>query len=456
MKIKSFFIPVLVAVIASSLLPSCNSDEEVGETSPLCYISGFSLGTLKRDIYLREDSFYTVTFNGAGFPMVIDQRSLTIANYDSLPCHTHVDAILANVTFTGLATYTYDDITWYNYSAQDSINFSQPVKFQIYPTDGSGSRIYTVKVNVHQQNEKDMIWKMMESDASIEGLTNRSMVACQDGTLVMMAEDGSGNAVCAQRAAATGTWTISSLSLADACTGTLQQTADGTLMMGCKDGSVVKSDDGISWTELLPSKANRIFAGVSEKRIYTIDIADKSVVSYDMDGGNECRELLDDDAVYLPESNVNLRVVQMKNGGKRLVMAGSSVENADKSAEVWSKMLSSSGVEEKTKWMYFSHNTDSRNACPDRAQLFVFPYDEGLVAFGGAGVDAATEAMDTVHYSPDYGITWMPIEKLCVPAELKATKSALSATIDGDGFIWIVAGKDTWRGRLNRVAFEKK
>lgn len=445
-----------MAVIVSSLLPSCNSEEEVGETSPLCYISGFSLGTLKRDIYLSEDSFYTVTFNGAAFPMVIDQRSLTIANTDSLPCHTHVDAILANVSFTGLATYTYDDITWYNYSAQDSLNFSQPVKFQIYPTDGSGSRIYTVKVNVHQQDENDMTWKMMESEASIEGLASRGIVAGKDGMLVMMAKDGSGNVVCAKRTADAGTWTLSSVSLAEPCTETLKQTTDGTLMMGCKDGSVVKSLDGINWTELLPAKANRLFAGVSEKRIYTIDTAGKSVVSYDMAGGNECKELLDDDATCLPESNVSLCVMEMKNGGKRLVMAGSSVENTDKSAELWSKPLSSAGGEEKSKWMYFSHNSDSRNACPDRKPLFVFPYDDGLIAFGGAGVDATAEAMDTIHYSPDYGITWMPMEKLCVPAELKSTKAELSATVDAEGFIWIVAGKETWRGRLNRVAFNKK
>ena len=82
-------------------------------------------------------------------------------------------------------------------------------------------------------------------------------------------------------------------------------------------------------------------------------------------------------------------------------------------------------------------------------------YDGMCLAFGGASdyEGGKYEAMSEMFFSKDYGITWKPDYELHLPQELLGVSGPIASAVDRDHFIWIIANREVWRGRLNRLGF---
>ena len=134
-------------------------------------INGFTLGTLNRYVHTisstGEDSVYKVTVTGSDYTFHIDQVNHRIYNTDSLPVGTDVAHVVCSITSANNGTITIKDIesdTLRYYSSADSIDFTQPRKFYIFSSDGEGETIYTISVNVHQQEGNEFIWELAGND----------------------------------------------------------------------------------------------------------------------------------------------------------------------------------------------------------------------------------------------------------------------------------------------------
>ena len=77
------------------------------------------------------------------------------------------------------------------------------------------------------------------------------------------------------------------------------------------------------------------------------------------------------------------------------------------------------------------------------------------LAFGGASDYEGGKygAMSEMFFSKDYGITWKPDYELHLPQELLGVSGPIASAVDRDHFIWIIANREVWRGRLNRLGF---
>ena len=458
MNLKKYFSALVLMLMSVPLLTSCMSDDDEVAADDHCYISSFKLGTLKRTIHTKatdgSDSTYTVSLAASSFPMDIDQRNLVIENRDSLPYGTRINAVLVTINYTGVLAYKQAGAAeWNAFSSKDSIDFSSPVEFVVYAQSGNGERHYTVKLNVHKQDGTRFDWRRANPSDALNTLAERAMVV-REGQLLMMGRTAAGVVMTASRPNNLGgEWELKAATGADeADVRTLQAAPDGGLLMSTTRGALLHSTDGREWTPITEDLENRVLAGVNGTCIYAIK---PGVLLSSTDNGQTWKEeTLDGSASCLPDKYPNMVFSPQENGQNRLVLMGQPAASSKNVAEVWSKVWGQNGKEQDAIWMYYPHTQDNSLLCPLFSPMFVMPYNKGLVAFGGKTLDGQTEALSTMLYSPDYGLTWKKHEELILPEEMEGAAGAICAAVDDEHFIWITEGRDTWRGRLVRLGFE--
>ena len=459
MKIKSILRTFAMAMIVCLTAASCFGDKDEVATDEYCYISSFSLGMMKREVHTTTaegmDSLYHVTYSGAPFAMSIDQKKLFIQNLDSLPYGSRVDALPVKVGYQGILVYKQaDDEDWHTFSDKDSLNFTKPVEFKVYSSSSLSERTYTVKVNVHQVNGETFQWTQLKDDEALAELTDRRLVTLTD-KLVMMARKADGTLACAMRPTfPESQWNVASTTGTDkADPQTLQVTIGGTLLMSTTEGAILQSQNGLDWTELTPAQEGRRLVGASLNHIYALT---QGVLQCTGDGGSTWTDnTLDEDVSRLPQSNLSISFFHQDSGYDRLVLVGNSTAETDQNAAVWTKAWRGHANEPTAQWMYYTHSADNNRLCPQMDPLYTFPYGEGMIALGGKSLKGNYKALQTILQSPDYGLTWHASTSFSTPTDLQGTTESFAVAVDQDSYIWIVCGKQTWRGRLNKLGFER-
>ncbi|MDL2322948.1 DUF6242 domain-containing protein [Bacteroidales bacterium OttesenSCG-928-A17] len=109
----------------------------------------------------------------------IDQVLGTVYNHDSLAYGTAIEG-KAIVTYTSGANITNlmllgeEDSTWI--ASGDSLEISQPLKFQVYAYNGITTKNYTFQVNIHQVDPDSVQYRQIASGLNfIESAENRSI-----------------------------------------------------------------------------------------------------------------------------------------------------------------------------------------------------------------------------------------------------------------------------------------
>ncbi|MCD8318012.1 MAG: DUF6242 domain-containing protein [Paraprevotella sp.] len=421
------------AVLSVWLICSCKDDDKV-VLSTDCYISSFTLGNVKRQVtttnYSGNDTTYSVSYGASAYPMTVDQLSGTIANKDSLPVNSNVNAVLATITSSGTVVYRKadeGDDAWKGYSSTDSIDFTSPLVFRVYAPDYSVWRDYTVKVNVHQQDGSVFTWQQMPEP----GLWNHAeelKTLLWNGRIWLFCRENGAVRLFATNVSDGRTWTEYPVSgCASADLSTLTVFAD-KLYMSATDGTLWTSEDASAWSaedadrsvHLLTCDETCLYA-LSDGRLWR-----------SADARLWVEESLDEDPSWLPSRDLTGVAYTQENGIKRVLLVGNRSEvayPADASAMVWSRL---SGQEnENTSWAYFNVAPDNAFACPRLDALQVVRYDTVLLALGRKYLDGTShDALDGLYVSQDNGITWKSGGEYVLPEELRGNEAVLTAGVD--------------------------
>jgi len=305
MKRYLFLLPLLVGVV----LTGCKEDKEATYTS-YCYISSVSLGTVKRQMHTfnseGKDSIYYTIFTGSNYYFTIDQRNQLIENRDSLLYGSDLSSVLLSVGYTGavLAYRAASDTTleWTTYSASDSMDLREPIHLYTLADDGNSFRIYTLKVNVHQQEGDSLRWYRTDSTSVFDGMEQMRSVV-QKGVLTVLGKT-SGAVRVAKRSSLLpgGSWAVEDTDLPlGAELFTLRQKGD-SLFVSSQDGIVYSSSDGVSWTALSPAIAGLKLAAISDSLFYAV-VGGKMYRSEDAIQWEQ--EKMDGEGADLPFSSLN-------------------------------------------------------------------------------------------------------------------------------------------------------
>lgn len=147
-----------------------------------------------------------------------------------------------------------------------------------------------------------------------------------------------------------------------------------------------------------------------------------------------------------------------ENGLERTLWIGNrSMDDypSDEAAMVWSHSLAAG--QETAVWAYFNAAPDNHYACPRLQSLNLIRYDEVLLALGGKSLDGtAHKAFDNMYVSRDNGVTWKTDGVYVLPGDLEGKDVLMSVAVDAEYRVWLVAGGEVWRGRLNQLGFEDR
>lgn len=447
---KSLLLLLALVLLASS----CSEKSNVVSTSnDYCYISSVILGNVKRKIQNT-----TVTFSAVEYEMTINQRTNSIENRDSLPYGSQLSRVIATIHFDG-STLAYrekgSNSEWTSYNSTDSLDLTKPLELILTSNDNQSSRIYTLKVNVHQQEGDSLFWKQCDNNvAELTDMTDMKAFVLND-KLFVLGQKTSGITL-AERSSteAEGEWIETPVTDLPASTDiqTLRQYED-MLYLSTNDGEIFSSADAKGWRQegstysaplKLVEKTVKYYYAISEGKI--LRSADATTWE---------EETLDTDAAMLPTTDIRALSVEQANGNNRIILVGQS-ENSE-NAVVWNKMWNDSEKEENAEWIYFPITHDNNIPCPRLEYLNLLSYDGKCIAFGGASsINDSRKALETMYVSQDYGITWRPDQEHRMPSELKGVEGCITSTVDVNNFIWIITNSQVWRGRLNRLGFAQQ
>lgn len=445
-----WFLPLLAITLLAS---SCTkNDDNTTSHNDYCYIKSVTLGNIKRKVGTIE-----TTVSGSYYEMTINLRSGIIENRDSLPYGCKTDRVTASIAFDG-STLVYrekgTDSGWTSYNETDSLDMTKPLEFLLLSNDNNTSRIYTLKVNVHQQEGDSLYWKQCESSTpELAGMTDMKAIA-KDGKMLVLGRKDAG-IVLAERSGLNeqGTWEETNITTLPLTTDiqTLREQA-GTIYVSTSEGSIYSSSDAKTWQQTgttqpagltLIEKTNDFFYAISEGKLLR---------SADAQTWEE--ELLDTDAAMLPQSGIRAMTVQQNNGNTRIIMLGQ--RDGSSNTIVWDKMWNDSEIEAEAEWTYFPISPDNTIPCPRLEQLNLLYYDGKCIALGGPSMNGSHKALDAIYVSRDYGITWRPNVELHLPTQLIGTEGCITSIVDDNNFIWIITNAQIWRGRLNKLGFAQQ
>ncbi len=433
-KISIFALSFATVCMMSSCLGD-NDDTEVVYYDDTA-ITGIKLGTLK---YADKAD----TINASGYVFQIDQYSGTITNApDSLPVGTDLTKIVfsavyplnTNTNYVFWKSLTSDSIT--TFSTADILDFSQPRELYVFSSSGNYSKKYTVTIVAHKEIADTLIWNKLDIDNDIKNYSSVKTGICNN-SLVVLGKTVSGSEL--------KTFVDGSLKKARSFSANATMTTDGNTIYVTDGGVIYSSSDAKSWNTV--SADVKSVLGVCGKEMFAMSSANKLMMSLD-NGASWKNEDIDDDAKYIPSSDINFVSTAAASNAdvKRAFVIGNSSANSKK-AEVWSKIVEEN-TEKDQSWMYQKFNSSNNYYLPKLSNLSVTAYDNNMLAIGGE--------CDKLYYSIDCGICWKENDKLILPKDFSA--STASIAVDNDYFIWIVCtgSGQVWKGRINKMGWDKK
>ena len=441
----------LASIMALSLIFLGCKKEEVVEYSSNCYISSFSLGSMKRLVHTTTssgaDSTYRVTFTGSYYPFVINQREQTILLKDSLPMGTFVDAVVVSVGFEGVLMHqTWSDQPtddWVTFDTKDSLDFTMPRRFRVIPTDGEGYRDYFVRLDVRTKEATSFTWDSIPSATPLADRVRMKAIPYFSDAYVL-STDAAGQAyVTVSVSATTVSWTDTPCSGLPANTDvSTLQTFDDAFWVTDSVGQLFRSADCITWSAVTVPTPITLLAA-SADAIYARTLSGTPVTLSSEDGFTWAALDIDEDATLFPTTSASVAWMQ-DNGNSRVLIVGTeapALAEADTACVVWSLL---EGFNEP--WTYFPEGSAGQFVLPRMKYMSIFPYESWLIAIGSRSEAEGQTAY--CYLSQDNGISWKTYSNLTLPAAIRNTASPITAFSSGE-YIWVLAGSKVWRARFN-------
>ena len=459
---KRLIYTIMGFVLLSVAITACKEDDDTVLSSN-CSIKNFTLGQLKREIQYTDttgkDTFYVISFSGSYYPLHIDQVKQTILLRSPLPTGTRLGAVLASASFEGALFYrawdpSPEDTAWHAFSTSDSIDFRQPLRFRVSSTDGSSYRDYYLRLDCRTNEASAYTWTKVNDDCC-PASDERRLLAWKDTLFLMTRNTETGQCAWQWSVASDQTplgkvWTaVAESQSVNADPQTLSSFHD-KLWLSSADGRELwtfdKADHQLrlhhSFDGASGLSALTLFAS-SDRALYGIGTTDggQRAIFQSTDGNTWTSMAADDDMNLFPTTPTSVAYTQV-NANERVLVAGAADGGTADTCEVWSLLEGSA-----EPWTYFTPAPDNPYRLPVLADLNIISYNNLLLAFGGASAKGR-KALSVCYVSHDNGITWRTDGDLNIPDALKGTDGRIAAaTYDGD--IWVCAGKEIWRARLN-------
>ena len=254
---KRILYALMLVSVSAAWLCSCGSDSSSSysmSASGDCAITAVTMGTMTRTVFTTTaagaDTSYNVAVAGAAYPMFVDQIKMDIYNPDSLPVNTNVrKVVLSSISADGIIAYRTPYGNDSLFSTRDTLDFTDPVFFTCFSSDGTQSKTYRMTVNVHKSNSEDFSWTTEADGVSLmEGVSSQKAFV-SDGRLMVFALSGGQPVLLKASTDNAGEWESSPISgLED------MQPAGVQMFGGCfyyvADGSLMRSADGETWEQL--------------------------------------------------------------------------------------------------------------------------------------------------------------------------------------------------------------
>lgn len=449
-----------VAGCFMALMTSClsSSNEYIYEVSRNCQLLSF---TLEND---SVEGLSTLEFT-------IDQLGNAVFNLDSMPVGTEIGKVLIDTMTYGSATTgvriyqtaTGDTI---DYSNEDSVDFSQPVEILIY-TGEAIARKYDAWVNIHTQEPDSLVWKLYSDELlsqpmdEVKVITNSYAEAGED-TYLMYARPVGTQAYLLYTAPmdAPDRWTEQALSGLPTSGLLLEQmtTFNNQLYVPATDGALYASADGATWSrqEGAPM-VKALLGGLSNSvnqpaALAAVVEAEGSLVfaAMDVDGSWEMGAGV---PAEFPISGFASTDMDLMYRDRLLIVGGRTAGNQLVNT-TWSTM-------DARTW---ANLTDAQKSYFTKKEgANVAYYDDKFYLIGG--MDEAGKPTKDIHLSIDHGVTWSYIDSLVVLPNEYAARGFASMIVDKDNYLCIFGGKtaktvsvlnEVWRGRINRLGFERQ
>ena len=461
-------LPFIALFSAIFLLDSCLGDNNDNVTYYNdTALTAFTLGTLNQYLHTKSskgvDSVYKKTLKGNQYPFYIDQLKNEIYNPDSLPFGTDAKHVICTITsknsgIIAIQSLKSDSVKYH--SNTDSIDFTQPRKVFVYNLSNTASRIYTVRVNVHQQEPDVFNWvKGIPVNTQLGNLSGMHAVA-NNGKIYVYGTGASGSEAYATADTDGTQWTKMMLNVtlsADACRSIV---AKENKFYTLNSGMLLTSSDGATWQAVVTTANLKQLIGVSCTKLYAVTTDNKMVMSAD-DGKSWNNENIDSDARFLPTESLNFICTPLTTNDStyKLTVIGNRSTAAyphDGHAVVWGKIEENAKNSENQPWSYYEVALDNRFVAPRLQGIQVIEYGNTLLAFGGKGIGGYNATSFSHFYeSVDGGITWKKSENIAVPSGFSSDENSFTMVKDSNNFVWIICGTSgqIWKGRMNKLGW---
>ena len=411
MKRTIWMLSLLLAVATVTLTSCLGSDDNSVTTYPDTAITSFTLGTLNRYQHntsktTGKDTIVKITYTGSYYPMTIDHVGQKIYNMEPLPVGTDTKHVICTIGSKNNGVVYLKRInsdSLYYHQSTDSVDLSVPRTFCVFAVDGSGSREYTVTLNVSSTTGTTFGWVKQASIAPIADLASKHLIAFGD-----------------------------SVQLVDR-----NIVVMGERAFRLKDGLVESSTDLINWEvktgETYTDQQLKCLIGASSFELFALGNDGHIKRSTDM-GVNWQDEQLDESLSLLPLENI--AVVSWPfasaNDYDYVLLVGNDPQDAERMS-IWRKLSPYQG---QAQWVLMTQDDTNRQKLPSTTPLSLACYDNTVLAVG-TGMK--------IYQSCDQGITWQHPSTLALPATAVGTIASMA--VDKQGRLWLISDTgQLWEG----------
>ncbi|MDR3127456.1 MAG: DUF6242 domain-containing protein [Tannerellaceae bacterium] len=448
---KTGFGVAMVGVAMAGVLGSClggNEEEYEVEIPRDCQVAVLTLS---------HDSIPAL--GGARF--TIDQRRGEIFNMDSLPCGTEIPdkvactlqtvnvyavsrvRMVAGVTGDTVTLKSKTESNVVKWTAEDSVDFSQPVEIILDGIDGVTTRRYSAWVNIHQQEPEAMSWELVPAFAGMTGWEWGTAVA-EGKYWIYVRDDVSAIYWYTSPVGDGKSWTMGrtrGLEEQEVCLeqlavyeGAFYLVSEAGLLTSADGKEWAKAPGGEDWRYLLgsvggSSRQPACLAGIAmrEEGEFFVSLSEGGFAS----GSEGVPEAF-------PRTGFSSTVIPSQAGVPYLLVAGGRGANGGLSAACWG---SSDGI----VWAKLTGEESGFSAREGAALVY---YDEKCWLIGGR--TAEDENSRDLYVSHDRGLHWSAPAVTVLP-DYFSPRPFATAYPSGDGALLLFTAPEVWRGGLNRL-----
>jgi hypothetical protein len=409
---KTYPIFIILSIIIAAF-SACNSSDD--ETTTYVYsntaITAFSLAA-DDSVLENLDSVY----------FSIDLINARIYNADSMPYGTDISKLVVNITTSSCSALEItiprenQEDTTINYltNSTDSLDFSLGrASIHIVSYDGSASRDYDLRINVHKIKPDSLYWNdlaLRTLPSALSNPTDQKTVEYQ-GKMVCLTSSSAGYSIVTAinpGNETADTWTTNQISLDFTPVISSFAATDDALYLLSSNGTLYSSTDtGLTWSSCGGATWTSLIGGY-ESALIGVQNINGSYYTVSYPDGNAIATKAD---FPISGSSAPIVFTTKWNITPQLMIIGGRTASGELTGDTWGfdgytwakiSQTSCPALEGMTMFPYFTFRTNTDNWAVSEFTTWI--------ALGG--INADKEAQKTVYISLDQGMNWKEADDL--------------------------------------------